>query len=128
MILKFVTYFQQLFHTPGLGFSSDVVYISADEVSIASILNETVEKFPTVTFGSYPKLFHRLVNIALTLFSGYYKAKESPLENCNVYQYFYKYLLILLIFPQLLQDQNYSRVPQPLGCICCQGILAEQTP
>lgn len=65
---KICQYFQQLFHTPGLGFCSDVVYVIADEVSIATVLNETVEKFPTVSFGSYPKLFHRSVYIGLTLF------------------------------------------------------------
>lgn len=61
--------FQQLFHTPGLGFISDEVYLIADEVSITPVLNETVEKFPTVSFGSYPKLFHRLVITAWLLSS-----------------------------------------------------------
>ena len=60
--------FQKLFHKPGLGFMSDIVYVTADEVSIASILNETVAKFPTVSFGSYPKMFHRLVTAGVGLF------------------------------------------------------------
>lgn len=58
---------KKLFHTPGLGFISDVVYVTADEVSIATILNETVEKFPKVSFGSYPKLFHSYYKTKITL-------------------------------------------------------------
>lgn len=62
--------FQQLFHTPGLGFSSDVIYVIVDELSVATMLNETVAQFPAVSFGSYPKMFHRYVIIVLTLSSG----------------------------------------------------------
>lgn len=58
---------QKLFHRPGTGFKSGTLYVAADEVSIATILNETVSKFPSVAFGSYPKLFHRLVAFAVML-------------------------------------------------------------
>lgn len=58
---------KKLFHKPGLGFMSDIVYVTSDEVSIASILNETVAKFPSVSFGSYPKLFHSYYKTKITL-------------------------------------------------------------
>ena len=52
---------QKLFYKPGAGFEGSVIYIKADEVSIATKLNNTVAQFPSVSFGSYPKLYHRLV-------------------------------------------------------------------
>ncbi|XP_068236465.1 FAD synthase-like isoform X2 [Palaemon carinicauda] len=49
---------KKLFHKPGMGFHVESIYLTTDEVSIASKLNSTVEKFPSVNIGSYPKLFH----------------------------------------------------------------------
>uniref|UniRef100_A0A0P4W1D7 FAD synthase n=2 Tax=Scylla olivacea TaxID=85551 RepID=A0A0P4W1D7_SCYOL len=76
---------KKLFHKPGLGFMSDIVYVTSDEVSIASILNETVAKFPTVSFGSYPKLFHSYYKTKITLESlssnDVMKAKEYLLSK-----------------------------------------------
>ncbi|KAK3896232.1 hypothetical protein Pcinc_000088 [Petrolisthes cinctipes] len=58
---------KKLFHRPGTGFKSGTLYVTADEVSIASILNETVSKFPSVAFGSYPKLFHSYYKTKITM-------------------------------------------------------------
>ncbi|XP_042236096.1 FAD synthase-like isoform X2 [Homarus americanus] len=58
---------KKLFHRPGVGFCGMVVYLTADEVSIAMALNETVAKFPSVSFGSYPKLFHSYYKTKITL-------------------------------------------------------------
>ena len=62
---------------------SDIVYVTADEVSIASILNETVAKFPTVSFGSYPKMFHRLVTAGVGLFIWYLWKEWEAKEFCG---------------------------------------------
>ncbi|XP_069949334.1 FAD synthase isoform X2 [Cherax quadricarinatus] len=58
---------KKLFHTPGMEFCVRVVYLTADEVSIASLLNEVVAEFPSVSFGSYPKLFHSYYKTKITL-------------------------------------------------------------
>ncbi|KAK7070574.1 FAD1 flavin adenine dinucleotide synthetase [Halocaridina rubra] len=85
---------KKLYHRPGTGFSNGVVYITADEVSIASTLNVTVSKFPSVAFGSYPKLFHSYYKTKITMESlsaDDVKAAEhhlrSSLENGLVIDY-----------------------------------------
>jgi len=37
------------------------LYLKAKETAIAKTLTTIVKKFPQVTIGSYPKLFHRFV-------------------------------------------------------------------
>lgn len=59
--LHIYLYLQKLFHRPGVGFNSGVVYLTADEVTVALALNDAVAQYPSVSFGSYPKVFHRLV-------------------------------------------------------------------
>ena len=44
---------------PDTHFCCDELYLWLDEVSAASALNETVAEYPSVTFGSYPVLYHR---------------------------------------------------------------------
>lgn len=56
-----------MFHRTGVGFSNSQVYLTEDEVTIASVLNDTVAKFPTVSFGSYPKIFHSYYKTKITL-------------------------------------------------------------
>lgn len=51
---------QRLFGDHRRVFVSDV-YLSTDEVSIATALNNTVTHYPAVSIGSYPHLMHRLV-------------------------------------------------------------------
>nr|XP_045626132.1 FAD synthase-like [Procambarus clarkii] len=58
---------KKLFHRPGVEFCVGVLYLTTDEVSIASMLNETVAKFPSVSFGSYPKLFHSYYKTKITM-------------------------------------------------------------
>lgn len=74
-----------------------MVYVTADEVSIATILNETVEKFPKVSFGSYPKLFHRLVITAWTLSSGCNEIRVGFMKHFNILHFIYQDLLIIII-------------------------------
>merc|ERR1719489_671723 len=50
------------------------VYMSADEVTIAKGLTETAEKFPEVSIGSYPDLYHSYYKTRLTFES---KEKED---------------------------------------------------
>ncbi|XP_071514232.1 FAD synthase-like [Panulirus ornatus] len=63
----FVLLGKKLFHRPGIGFSSGEVYLTADEVEVASALNDTVAQYPSVSFGSYPKLFHSYYKTKITL-------------------------------------------------------------
>lgn len=53
-------YVQQLFGTQRKLRVADM-YMNADEVTLATALNNTVAAFPAVTIGSYPDLRHRLV-------------------------------------------------------------------
>ncbi|XP_047471677.1 FAD synthase-like isoform X1 [Penaeus chinensis] len=58
---------EKLFHRPGMGFKVHRVFLTADEVSIATYLNDTVAKYPSVSFGSYPKLFHSYYKTKITM-------------------------------------------------------------
>ncbi|XP_066963477.1 FAD synthase-like [Macrobrachium rosenbergii] len=58
---------KKLFHKPGTGFHVGSIYLTTDEVSIASMLNKTVKTFPSVAIGSYPKLFHSYYRTKITL-------------------------------------------------------------
>ncbi|CAL4177858.1 unnamed protein product, partial [Meganyctiphanes norvegica] len=58
---------EKLFARPGVGFHGRTIYLTTDEVSMTPILNETVSKFPEVSFGSYPKLFHSYYKTKITM-------------------------------------------------------------
>ncbi|KAF0300822.1 FAD synthase [Amphibalanus amphitrite] len=58
---------KEYFVNPDSQFCCDEVYLWLDEVSAATALNQTVAECPSVTFGSYPVLYHSYYKTRITL-------------------------------------------------------------
>ncbi|XP_067013638.2 FAD synthase [Anabrus simplex] len=57
------------------------LYVSEKEFLITDVLNSIVEKFPNVTFGSYPKYFHSYYDVHITVESEDKKEMEKAYES-----------------------------------------------
>ncbi|KAG5873837.1 hypothetical protein JTB14_014376 [Gonioctena quinquepunctata] len=62
-------------------FHSKRVYLNAAENEILRVLNILVEEFPDVQFGSYPKLFHKLYKVKVTIESNKEESTRKAYEK-----------------------------------------------